>query len=319
MPHTLLVADDSLTIQRLVQLTFVPEDIQVVGVSDGQAAVEYLESRRPDIALVSASLQKLDGFEVADFIKKQPWLRGMPLLLMAGAFDTLDDARVREAGASGVLVKPFESGHVINRVKELLGLGSAQHASSTSMKFEPESAPVVESVKGVLDDWITEHSQVPEVPQAITVPEVPQVPAVPQVRVPEVLTVPQVPQVQVPQVQVPDVQVPGVPEVAGGTTNAAAPASSVVRGRGSDTAESSFGPADAFAILLAEEQGEAVPAPAVPQPTLEISDAMVDRIADRVAERMLRSVFGEQLRGTVHEVSERLVREEIQRIRAQER
>ena len=76
-----------------------------------------------------------------------------------------------------------------------------------------------------------------------------------------------------------------------------------------------FGPADAFAALLAEEQGEPV-APVVTQPIVELSDAMVDRIADRVAERMMHSVFGESLRGTVHEVSERLVREEIQRIRS---
>ena len=75
-----------------------------------------------------------------------------------------------------------------------------------------------------------------------------------------------------------------------------------------------FGAADAFAILLAEEQGETAP-PVVPQPIVELSDNMVERIADRVAERLMQSAFGDTLRGTVHDVSERLVREEIQRIR----
>ena len=49
MPHTLLLADDSVTIQRVIELTFADEDVQVVAVSDGDQAIARLDSAPPDI------------------------------------------------------------------------------------------------------------------------------------------------------------------------------------------------------------------------------------------------------------------------------
>jgi CheY-like chemotaxis protein len=122
MTETLLLADANPTMQRVVELTCAEEGIKVVSVSDGQQALEYLTATRPAVALISLTLQKLDGFEIAGLVRDRPDLQGIPVLLLAGAFETIDEARVRASGASGVLVKPFEPGLVIKRVKELLGM-----------------------------------------------------------------------------------------------------------------------------------------------------------------------------------------------------
>jgi DNA-binding response OmpR family regulator len=65
-------------------------------------------------------MPKRTGYDVAAFVKADPALKHIPVLLMAGAFEPVDDALAAEAGCDGVLVKPFEPQHVIARVKELL-------------------------------------------------------------------------------------------------------------------------------------------------------------------------------------------------------
>ena len=69
MPHKLLLADDSVTIQRVIELTFADEDVQVAVVGDGQQAIERIQADRPDIVLADIGMPERDGYEVAAFIK----------------------------------------------------------------------------------------------------------------------------------------------------------------------------------------------------------------------------------------------------------
>ncbi len=120
MPYKLLLADDSVTIQRVIELTFADEDIQVLAVGDGKKAIASIQSDRPDIVLADVGMPERDGYEVASFIKTTAELSHIPVLLLTGAFEPIDEARARAVGCDGVLVKPFEPQMVINRVKDLL-------------------------------------------------------------------------------------------------------------------------------------------------------------------------------------------------------
>jgi CheY-like chemotaxis protein len=120
MPHKLLLADDSVTIQRVIELTFADEDVQVQAVGDGMKAIASIQADRPDIVLADVGMPERDGYEVAAFIKGNPQLAHIPVLLLTGAFEPVDEARARAVGCDGVLVKPFEPQMVINRVKDLL-------------------------------------------------------------------------------------------------------------------------------------------------------------------------------------------------------
>jgi CheY-like chemotaxis protein len=121
VPQTLLLADDSVTIQRVIELTFADEDIDVVAVSDGDQAIARLESVPPDIVLVDAGMPGKTGYDVAAYVKRSPRLSHIPVVLLTGAFEPVDPARAAGAGCDGVLAKPFEPQQVIGRVKELLG------------------------------------------------------------------------------------------------------------------------------------------------------------------------------------------------------
>ena len=120
MSHKLLLADDSVTIQRVIELTFADEDVKVTVVGDGRQAIERILADRPDIVLADIGMPERDGYEVAAFVKNDPRCSGIPVILLTGAFEPLDEERARKAGCDGVLVKPFEPQVVITRVKELL-------------------------------------------------------------------------------------------------------------------------------------------------------------------------------------------------------
>jgi CheY-like chemotaxis protein len=120
MPRKLLLADDSVTIQRVIELTFADEDIQVIAVGDGQQAIARIDAERPDVVLADIGMPERDGYEVAAHVKGNPQTAGIPVLLLTGAFEPIDEARARAVGCDGVLVKPFEPQMVINRVKDLL-------------------------------------------------------------------------------------------------------------------------------------------------------------------------------------------------------
>jgi CheY-like chemotaxis protein len=119
--HTLLLADDSVTIQRVIELTFADENVDVVAVSDGEAAIACLDaSPPPDIVLADIDMPGRNGYEVARYVKQSPRLSHIPVVLLTGAFEPVDQARAVEAGCDGILAKPFEPQLVIGRVKELL-------------------------------------------------------------------------------------------------------------------------------------------------------------------------------------------------------
>lgn len=132
MSHTLLLADDSVTIQRVIALTFAAEDINVIAVGDGRQAIERITADPPDIVLADTSMPERDGYEVAAFIKRDPALEHIPVMLLTGAFEPVDSERASEVGCDGVLVKPFEPQAVVGHVRELLGLDPVEEASAHS-------------------------------------------------------------------------------------------------------------------------------------------------------------------------------------------
>ena len=154
MPYTLLLADDSVTIQRVIELTFADEDVNVVAVSDGDQAIARLESSPPDIVLADIGMPGKNGYEVAKYIKQSPKLSHIPVVLLTGAFEPVDQARATEAGCDGVLAKPFEPQLVIGRVKDLLAKSSHRMPASLDDNLAPPPAPAADRWSSPLDQSI---------------------------------------------------------------------------------------------------------------------------------------------------------------------
>ncbi|HTM32878.1 MAG TPA: response regulator [Vicinamibacterales bacterium] len=142
MPPTLLLADDSLTIQRVVSLTFADQPVRVVVAKDGQDAINRMAKERPDVVLADTNMPCVDGYELARWVREQPHLSTVPVLLLAGVADPVDEQRLHDSGANGVLEKPFEPSHVISRVKELLGLKGAPPGPAARLVTASDVKPV---------------------------------------------------------------------------------------------------------------------------------------------------------------------------------
>ena len=130
--RTLLLADDNITVQRVIALTFAHEPVRVVTASDGHQAMDRVVVDRPDIVLVGTTLPQVNGYELARFMKSRAELRNVPVLLLSGAFETIDEAQLKSSGANGVIEKPVEPTTVISRVKELLGLKSEAETAASA-------------------------------------------------------------------------------------------------------------------------------------------------------------------------------------------
>ncbi len=120
MAHKLLLADDSVTIQKVVELTFSEEDFTIVATGDGDPAYERIRSDRPDVILSDVNMPGMNGYDLCAKVKQDPALSGIPFLFLRGTFESFDEARASAVGADGFIVKPFESQELINRVKELV-------------------------------------------------------------------------------------------------------------------------------------------------------------------------------------------------------
>ncbi len=120
MRRKLLLADDSPTIQRVIELTFADEDFEVVCVSDGQQAIDRIMSDHPDAVLADVEMPEKSGYEVSTFVKDNPHLAHIPVILLTGAFEPIDEHRADVARADAVLAKPFEPQAVVEQVQALL-------------------------------------------------------------------------------------------------------------------------------------------------------------------------------------------------------
>ena len=100
MPKTLLLADDSVTIQKVVGISFANEDVRLVMVDNGDAAIARARQERPDLILADVVMPGKSGYEVCEAIKADPALRHIPVLLLTGTFEAFDNERASRAGAA---------------------------------------------------------------------------------------------------------------------------------------------------------------------------------------------------------------------------
>ena len=105
----LLLADDSPTTQKVVQLTFADEGIEVVVADDGDTAMELYAHHRPDIVLADINIPGLNGYEVCEAIRKRGDNGSTPVILLAGSFEPFDVELAHRVGANDYLTKPFAS------------------------------------------------------------------------------------------------------------------------------------------------------------------------------------------------------------------
>lgn len=308
MPKKVLLADDSTSIHRLVELSFAGDEFSVTAVGDGDQAVEAIRVSPPDLVLADIGMPGRSGYEVAEFIRSQPGLVAMPVLLLAGAFDSIDPEKARRVGADGILTKPFDPHVLVGRVQELLGTG---RSAPTVI------APTRVTSPSVLAAGIPAEAPTLSAPAAIPVPaatsEQPtSAPSTSRTETERYFDELDQAFAALSKNSRPLTPLPRLDETPTGSdpVEKAAAAPSVPPANSTVLT-------DAFAALLEAEQagtGVALIPAAAPAPAVDVN-ALADQIARRVLEQLTDRVVRETVAEIVAATAERLVREEIEQIK----
>lgn len=153
----LLLADDSKTIQKVVNLTFAGEAIEVITAGDGDAAMEKFTEAQPDLVLADVNLPGLSGYEFCERIKRDEATKKTPVILLVGSFEPFDKAEAKRVGAEDFLTKPFQSiRQLIEKVSDLLNGNGGEETLNYTTNFgaETENSPekVNDSAEGFDSD-----------------------------------------------------------------------------------------------------------------------------------------------------------------------
>jgi CheY-like chemotaxis protein len=161
MRRRILLADDSVTIQKVIELTFMDEDYEVRAVSNGDEAIQALPEVDPDFVIADVHMPGANGYEVCRRSKERK--PGVPVLLLVGTFEPFDEAQGRAAGADSYLKKPFDSQELLQRVGDLLSAASPAapvalgaetvRLSAVSLPLSSTPEPVPAPPPAIEEEW----------------------------------------------------------------------------------------------------------------------------------------------------------------------
>ncbi|HET9132339.1 MAG TPA: response regulator, partial [Terriglobia bacterium] len=280
MRQTILLADDSPTIQRLVSQTFADTRFDIVTVNNGDAATRKFDEIEPDIVLADIYMPGKNGYEVCAHVRAHSTLSDTPVILLVGAFDAFDEAIAARAGAAAHITKPFEPRALVELVT------SKAPNTARAKKSSPEDQPAKAEETAV-------PASIPPV-EPVVVPVAPQ-PQEPQ-KTPEVPEVSAVPEPEVQKVQEPVVSVPIEKLVETEIRPAVTPASEP-----SPVADSSdlLGLANLFPPDVQRDVAAG------------LSDEEIDKIVDRVVRKISAQVVESVAWDVVPDIATKILRDEL--------
>lgn len=189
MAYKLLLVDDSVTIQKVVELVLSEEGFEVKVTNNGEEALEVLSLLRPDIVLADIEMPGISGYQLCEKIKLNPDTRDVPVILLAGAFEPIDDDAARKAGADEHLVKPFESQELLTKIQAVLTKSKLAASAALAGRVPEPVEEVSEGIKTPLAQApqveFLSKEEVADIFRKVVEEKIPSVPIVlPQIEVP---------------------------------------------------------------------------------------------------------------------------------------
>ena len=142
MVNKVLLADDSATIQKLVEMALSDSDFELLAVSDGKQAVDKIADFQPDIILADAIMPLMDGYQVCEIVKNDPRFRHIPVILLTGRFQPFDKERADQVAVDEKVVKPFSQNQLVSVMRSLI------QQSSPPVADDGQTAPTPPPVVG---------------------------------------------------------------------------------------------------------------------------------------------------------------------------
>lgn len=139
---TIVLADNSYTIRRIVELSFSEEEnIQLVSFENSYNLREKLMELRPAVVLVDIKLPEFNGYEVCRFVNKTEGLKHTRVFLLKGGFEPVDEGQLKGLRFEDIITKPFDSNALVTTIKKML-----EHMPAASGAASVESEPMPSSI-----------------------------------------------------------------------------------------------------------------------------------------------------------------------------
>jgi len=117
---TIMVADDSPIIRKLISFALTITGYEIISVSDGMEALETLPNENIDLLITDLNMPNVDGFELIKAIRSNENYKSTPIIVLSNLSEADDIEKALEYGADSYLIKPFEQKAVINEVSKYL-------------------------------------------------------------------------------------------------------------------------------------------------------------------------------------------------------
>lgn len=154
----MLLADDSITIQKVVELVLAEEGFEIQAVNNGEEALAAIETFKPDVVLADIEMPKMNGYQLCEKLKAHPVTKNVPVILLSGAFEPIDEELARHVKADSFVVKPFESQELISKIN-----ASLVSASTMAEAAEAVEAEAITAEEMAVEDIAVEDIAVPPV------------------------------------------------------------------------------------------------------------------------------------------------------------
>ncbi len=117
-----MVVDDSITIRKVTSRVLENHSIEVMTALDGLDAIEKLRERVPDLMLLDIEMPRMDGYELAQYVRSDARLRHVPIVMITSRSGQKHRRKARDAGANAYLTKPYHEEDLIAKVGEMLDM-----------------------------------------------------------------------------------------------------------------------------------------------------------------------------------------------------
>jgi len=120
-----MVVDDSITMRKVTTRVLERNDMDVITAKDGLDAVEKLQDKVPDLMLLDIEMPRMDGYELATYMKNDPRLKLVPIIMITSRTGEKHRQRALEIGVERYLGKPYQEVDLLRNVQETLRLSRA--------------------------------------------------------------------------------------------------------------------------------------------------------------------------------------------------
>jgi len=119
MKNKILIIDDERSIRLLLE-SFLSKEYEVVSKSDGQAALDWLETNLPDLVICDIQMPVLDGFQLIESIRQRGYTKHTPIIMLSGVENSKERVKCYKLGAQDFLAKPFNPEELDELIKKNL-------------------------------------------------------------------------------------------------------------------------------------------------------------------------------------------------------